>query len=74
MIMASKRHMRRKACEGKRSYPTKEAAISASVSLRKRTGERTNAYGPCKFCGHYHHGHMARRTKQALRVKRERGY
>lgn len=71
--MASKRHQRKKACEWKRSYPTLEAAVGASISLRKRTGDRTNAYH-CPFCGRYHHGHTARRTRQALRAKRERGY
>ncbi len=67
--MASKRHMRRKACEHKRSYPTLDAAIGASISLRKRTGSRTGAYR-CPFCGQYHHGHTASRTKQAMRVRR----
>lgn len=71
--MASKRHIRRKACENKRSYPTLDAAISASISLRKRTGSRTEAYR-CPFCGQFHHGHTASRTRQALRAKRERGY
>ena len=71
--MASKRHIRRKACENKRSYPTLDAAIGASIGLRKRTGDRTSAYR-CPFCGRYHHGHTASRTRQVLRVKRERGY
>ena len=42
--MASKRHLRRKACENKRSYPTMDDAISASIGLRKRTGDRTSAF------------------------------
>ena len=42
--MASKRHQRKKACEWKRSYPTLEDAIGASLSLRRRTGTRTTAY------------------------------
>jgi len=71
--MASKRHQRRKACVGKRSYPTLADAVSASISLRKHTGDRTSAYR-CPFCGHYHHGHTASRTRKFLRVKRERGY
>lgn len=71
--MASKRHIRKKACEWKRSYPTLDAAIGASIGLRKRTGSKTTAYR-CPFCGQFHHGHTASRTKQALRVKRERGY
>lgn len=71
--MASKRHIRRKACENKRSYPTLADAINASIGLRKRTGDKTTAYR-CPFCGQYHHGHTTSRTKQAMRVKRERGY
>lgn len=67
--MASKRHIRKKACEWKRSYPTLEAAKGASLALRKRTGDVTNAYR-CPHCGLYHHGHTASRTRKALRVKR----
>lgn len=71
--MASKRHIRRKACEWKRSYPTREAAIDASIVLRRRTGSKTTAYR-CPFCGCYHHGHTPTRTKKAIRAKQERGY
>ena len=67
--MASKRHMRKKACEWKRSYPTMDAAIGASVGLRKRTGSVTQAYR-CPHCGKFHHGHTATRTKKAIRAKR----
>jgi hypothetical protein len=71
--MASKRHQRKKACEWKRSYPTLEDAIGASLSLRRRTGARTTAYR-CPFCGQFHHGHTASRTRKVVRAKRERGY
>lgn len=71
--MASKRHQRKKACEWKRSYATLDDAISASIILRKRTGEKTTAYR-CPHCGRYHHGHTASRTRKFLQVKRERGY
>jgi len=67
--MASRRHLRRKACGHKRSYPTLADAIGASIGLRKRTGSRTSAYR-CPFCGRYHHGHTASRTKKAMRVRR----
>ncbi len=67
--MASKRHQRKKACEWKRSYATQAAAVAAVIGLRKRTGDSTRAYR-CPFCGAWHHGHTARRTKQALRAKR----
>ena len=68
--MASKRHLRKKSCEWKRSYATKDAAIGASIGLRKRTGSVTGAYR-CPFCGRYHHGHTASRTRKALRKRRE---
>lgn len=71
--MASRRHQRKKACEWKRSYPTLADAINASIGLRRHTGARTNAYR-CPYCGQFHHGHTASRTRKALRVKRERGY
>jgi len=71
--MASKRHQRRKACENKRSYQTLADAVSASIGLRRRTGDRTSAYR-CPFCGRFHHGHTASRTRKFLRVRRERGY
>ena len=66
--MASKRHMRKKACEWKRSYSTLADAISASVGLRKRTGSKTSAYR-CPFCGQFHHGHTPQRI-----VRKQRGW
>lgn len=67
--MASKRHMRRKACEWKLAYPTQTEAVAASIRLRKRTGSVTGAYR-CPFCGQWHHGHTASRTREALRARR----
>jgi len=67
--MASKRNQRRKACEWKSAYPTMGDAINASGRLYRRTGSRTYAYR-CPFCGQFHHGHTARRTKQAIRARR----
>lgn len=66
--MASKRHLRKKACEWKRSFSTLHAAVGASISLRKRTGERTRAYR-CPHCGKFHHGHTTRQMKQAMKAK-----
>lgn len=63
--MASKRRQRRKACTNKRSYPALQAAIDASLSLRRRTGVRTGAYR-CPWCGQYHHGHTARKTREVV--------
>lgn len=51
------------------SHPTQAEAVSASLSLRRHTGERTRAYR-CPFCGLWHHGHTARRTKKVMRAKR----
>lgn len=48
--MASKRHVRRKACEGKIRHPTLEQAEAMA-----RNG--TSPYR-CSFCGGFHCGHI----------------
>lgn len=55
--MASKRHLREKACTGKIRYTTPEQAYSARRSTnRKHYTGPMNVY-KCKFCGGYHIGH-----------------
>jgi hypothetical protein len=56
--MSSKRHIRRKSCEGKVRYATVEEA-------RKRLRGGMNAYR-CKFCGGYHIGHRPGTTAKVL--------
>ena len=53
--MASKRHVRRKSCEGKFRHENKTTAISHEIGLR-RLGERVVVY-KCRFCKGYHVGH-----------------
>lgn len=62
--MASKRRIRRKACEGKARHLTAEHAM---IALRKTRQPDMNVYR-CRFCGGYHIGHLPkwmRRGKQA---------
>lgn len=67
--MASKRRLRRNACEGKRNYATQADAVAASESLRRRTGERTNVYR-CQFCSGWHHGHLPQIARRAMKARR----
>lgn len=55
--MASKRHVRQRACGDKRRYETVEAGREAIYQLN-RTGYKghMNVY-KCKFCHSYHVGH-----------------
>ena len=62
--MASKRRLRRKACEGKQSYATLEAATAVTQRLRG-----LNAY-KCKHCSGFHVGHPPGRVRQSLAAKR----
>lgn len=58
--MASKRRLRRNACDGKRRYPTLRAAIHAAVQLVRSGHARRPlslwGYG-CSFCHGAHIGH-----------------
>lgn len=58
--MASKRRLRRKACDGKTKHISSRDAMDAIHSL-KRSGKyntRMNVY-KCKFCKKYHIGHTS---------------
>lgn len=56
--MASKRHVRRKACVNKRKYASKEIAESNRHRLIKSEGYsgHITTY-KCTFCGKWHIGH-----------------
>jgi len=54
--MASKRGIRRKACEGKKRYESAEDAQNAMRGARRR-GHIVTPYR-CKFCGGIHIGHV----------------
>lgn len=56
--MASKRNIRRRACEGKARYSTQEEARN-TLKLYASRGWYTGAMHPykCKFCHGWHCGH-----------------
>lgn len=60
--MASKRGVRRKSCEGKRRYESRQEArwwLSRYTAERGYAGHM-NVYR-CQFCGGWHMGHAKRR-------------
>ena len=69
--MASKRHQRRKACDGKRRYDTVVEAQAGARKLKKFTGKKDwlVAYR-CKFCHGFHFGHPPAKVRQAIAAKR----
>ncbi len=63
--MSSKRRQRRKSCDGKQRYDNHIDANKAMWSLMQSTrfnGGKMQVY-KCKFCGHYHIGHLDKRAK-----------
>lgn len=54
--MASKRGVRRKACDGKIRHTDKRNSLKHLISLKKEGGVNLNAYR-CKFCKGWHIGH-----------------
>ena len=69
--MASKRHVRRKQCEGKLKFPDQPAAQRAAASHMKTYGQWMTGYR-CKFCNGFHIGHPPKYVRQAIIAKRER--
>lgn len=67
--MASKRHIRRKQCEGKLRFPDQIAA--ERHARRNSRAHRTwlTAYH-CSFCSGYHVGHPPARIRRAIQAKR----
>ena len=68
--MASKRHLRRKACGEKQRWGKKDmqAAQYAAAVIRNRTGEAIRAYY-CHFCKGIHIGHPPKREQWRLRSR-----
>lgn len=54
--MASKRHLRRKACEGKKRYARPSGANTHKRKLGLKDAEVMAVY-KCQFCGGWHVGH-----------------
>jgi len=68
--MSSKRHIRRKSCEGKRQFSDHASAFAAASSYWHTFNQPMNAYR-CRFCNHFHIGHPSREVRQAMRARRE---
>lgn len=70
--MSSKRHLRRKACEGKVRHESSAAAMRHIRSLRRQGDLYTgplNAYR-CEFCRGYHIGHRINQRSGGLKGRR----
>lgn len=63
--MASKRHVRRNTCDGKRAHQTVEDARVAMGKLYRKQifRQMLNVYR-CPFCAHFHVGHPPRKKKK----------
>ena len=68
--MASKRHQRRKACEGKVKFSDFATASRAAYSYQRTFGHWMLAY-KCDFCSGYHIGHPPRHIRQAINARRD---
>lgn len=64
--MASKRRLRRKACEGKRRHADE---AGARVEVAKARVRGLHAY-QCPHCSGWHVGHPPARVRQGLAAKR----
>lgn len=68
--MASKRHVRRRSCEGKVAHATREGAGIAAAKLRKSFNGGTWAAYHCRWCGCWHVGRPNARQRQAMHGRR----
>lgn len=69
--MSSKRRLRRRGCENKIPYPTKdEARAAASRINRSGKGSGQSAYR-CDFGDHFHIGRANKERKAARTVSRQ---
>jgi hypothetical protein len=63
--MSSKRHLRRKACENKRKFPSQEAAFACLRKFpRPVLAVRSMRIYRCQFCGGFHIGHESLPTNR----------
>jgi hypothetical protein len=67
--VASKRHIRRRSCESKKKFDTKELA-HAFLSYLRATKKYTGDVYACKHCGGFHVGRPARNTRVEITRKR----
>lgn len=69
--MASKRHLRRRSCEGKVRHASAAAAQLAAGKLRKTHDGGAWAAYRCQFCGAWHVGRQSAQQRQATHARRE---
>jgi len=66
--MSSKRHQRRKACDGKEQHSNQAGAVRHLISLKHKGDYGLITY-KCPFGNHWHVGHPPRKVRQALSAK-----
>lgn len=66
--MASKRRLRRNACDGKTRYAEQQAAHVAAGRASERAGAWISSY-KCPFCGAWHIGHVPAQVRRARRLR-----
>ena len=64
--VASKRAIRRRACQGKIQFFSRQQALVEALRLQKFHGVVVHPYR-CRFCGQWHNGHDDAKTKQIKR-------
>ena len=67
--MASKRRLRRIACDGKKQYADIHGATVAAGKASDRAETWIHPY-KCEFCGCWHIGHPPKRIRQAIQARR----
>ena len=70
--MASKRGIRRRECEQKKRYRTKDYAEADVLRLERAYAERYHEY-PCARCGSWHVGHLPGNNGRLNNVLSKRG-
>jgi hypothetical protein len=68
--MSSKRHQRRRSCESKVAYASREEALRAASLLRKSHGGGSWSAYVCPFCGRWHVGRQDARKRRAMADRR----
>lgn len=63
--MASKRALRRRACDGKQRYADRAAAVTACTIQTRRSRKYLHPYR-CPHCSDYHIGHYRSGLRPAL--------
>lgn len=68
--MASRRHQRRRKCDGKKRHDSMQDAIREAGRLNaQHPGESFDAYG-CGQCGKFHVGHRPQKVRRVIAARR----